>query len=352
MSQFYDANGNPAFTDVVTQNASLNVNGATSVTQLRGQSVIGIQLTGTWTATIQFEATIDGTNFFALLAYPTAGGAPVTSTAANGQWVAECAGYYQVRLRVSAFAAGPALASSIASQGGDIPNAISTTGSVREDLISVAGTALGTPVAFGTSPGAVVAESVNSSAFIGTTAAVAAAAGIQKVGISGNAGASVDAVAGAAAPANVLYIAGRSATANPVSEVTGDSTPVMVDKAGRVVTTAGNIRELVAAQTTVIAASTVETTIITAGGAGVFNDLSLLVITTTAVTASVITIKDATAGTTRLTLHLPATAAKDGPIVIPFPVPLAQATANANWTATCSVNTTAFAFSAVFVKNL
>lgn len=352
MSQFYDANGNPAFTDVVAQNASLNVNGATSVTQLRGQSVVGFQLTGTWTATIQFEATIDGTNFFSILTYPTAGGAPVTSTAANGNWVAECAGFYQVRLRVSAFTSGPALASSIASQGGDIPNAISSTGSVREDLISVAGTALGTPVAFGTSPGAVVAESVNSSTFIGTTAAVAASAGVQKVGISGNAGASVDAVAGAAAPANVLYMAGRGTTVNPTSEVTADAVPLMVDKAGRVVTTAGNIRELVAAQTTVIAASTAETTIITAGGAGVFNDLSCLVITTTDVAASVLTIKDATAGTTRITLHLPATAAKDGPLVIPFPIPLAQATANANWTITCSVNAGAVAVSAVFVKNL
>jgi len=69
-------------------------------------------------------------------------------------------------------------------------------------------TVLGAATNFGTTPGAVVAGQVNSSTFIGTTAAVAASAGVQKVGISGNTGVAVDAATGAAPPANALLIAG------------------------------------------------------------------------------------------------------------------------------------------------
>jgi hypothetical protein len=137
------------------------------------------------------------------------------------------------------------------------------------DLNYVAGTALGVPTNFGTTPGAVVAASVNaslfsgttalgtpntfgttaptgnalgvnSSLFLGTTLATAAtfgttasgtgllvnaslfcgttvcgtaASGVQKVGIVGNAGAAVDAATGAAPPANAVYVAGRASGA-------------------------------------------------------------------------------------------------------------------------------------------
>jgi hypothetical protein len=188
---------------------------------------------------------------------------------------------------------------------------------------------------------------------IASTTVVTAAAGVQKVGVVGNAGAIFDGATGAAVPANALYHGARAATANPTNATGGNTVGIMADKAGKVVTTAGCPRELSAAQTVVITASTAETTIITAGGASVFNDLSLLVITSTNAAAAVITIKDATAGTTRLTLNYPdAALAEAAPLVIPFPIPLAQATANANWTATVSVNAGSTSFSAVFCKNL
>lgn len=185
------------------------------------------------------------------------------------------------------------------------------------------------------------------------TATSTAAAGVQKVGIVGNAGAACDAVAGAAAPANVLYMAGRAATANPTNETGGDATPLMLDKAGRIVTTLSHVRELVGIQTTNIVASTVETTIITAGGANVFNDISCLIISTTNAVAATVTIKDAAAGTTRMVFDFPPAAATPAdPIVIPFPVPAPQAAANQNWTATVSVNAGSVKITAVFVKNL
>jgi hypothetical protein len=57
-----------------------------------------------------------------------------------------------------------------------------------------------------------------------------------------------------------------------------------------------------------------------------------LVITNETATATTVTIKDSTAGTTRLIVAL----AASGGAVIPFPRPLTQATVNNNWTATLS----------------
>jgi hypothetical protein len=86
---------------------------------------------------------------------------------------------------------------------------LDASGRLNTDMQMWAGTQLGTPTNFGTTPGAVVAGSVNSSVFIGTTAAVAASAGVQKVGISGNAGASLDSTVGSgAAPANAIAVSG------------------------------------------------------------------------------------------------------------------------------------------------
>jgi hypothetical protein len=69
-----------------------------------------VQLTGTWTGTIQFEATVDGSTWFAVSAAPVAGGAVVTSTPANGAWTI-AAPLSQVRLRASAWTSGTATVS-------------------------------------------------------------------------------------------------------------------------------------------------------------------------------------------------------------------------------------------------
>lgn len=92
---------------------------------------------------------------------------------------------------------------------------VNPTGSVfaaQCDLTSLNGVSLGSPTNFGTTPTAVAVQGVNSSLFIGTTVAVAAAAGIQKVGISGNAGVSVDGATGSAVPANAVFVGGSDGT--------------------------------------------------------------------------------------------------------------------------------------------
>lgn len=59
---------------------------------------------------------------------------------------------------------------------------------------------------FGTAPGAVKAVNSNSNLFIAGVAAAAAASGVEKVGISGNGGASLDQAPGSAAPTNAVQI--------------------------------------------------------------------------------------------------------------------------------------------------
>lgn len=169
--------------------------------------------------------------------------------------------------------------------------------------------------------------------------------------VVGNAGAIFDAATAAAVPANALYTGARAATANPTNATGGNMVGHMADKAGRLVVTHGHVRELIGIQTQSVA-SVSETTIITAGGAGVFNDLSQLIITTAGAAAQTITIKDATAGTTRMVFNYPNAALAPGaPLIVNFNPPVPQATANANWTTTNSV-ATATNITCVFAKNL
>jgi hypothetical protein len=168
--QIGDGAANPAFTDVVSQGQTITtLNGAVSL-QLRGQASAAFQITAIGSQTFTFEGSIDGTNFFAANAYPLTGGAAVTTTTTTGQWAVDCAGWFIVRLRCSTQTSGSATVSGIASQGGDVTQAIDAVGTARQNLVSWAGTALGTPTNFGTTPTAVIAGSVNASMFSGTTA--------------------------------------------------------------------------------------------------------------------------------------------------------------------------------------
>ena len=171
-----------------------------------------------------------------------------------------------------------------------------------------------------------------------------------QVKATGNAGASFDGATGAAVPANGLLAGLRAATANPTNATGGNMVSSMGDKAGRQVVTPVQVRDLVAVQQTNVAVNT-EITVITAGAAGVFNDMVGMVVSTAGLAAQTITIKDATAGTTRFVLNYPnAAVAPAGPLVIMFPVPVPQAAAANNWTVTQSL-TTACNYTFLFAKN-
>ena len=158
-----------------------------------------------------------------------------------------------------------------------------------------------------------------------------ATTGVQKVGIVGNAGAAFDAATNAAPPANAIQIAGIAATALPSANTATDLTVPMTDKFGRAVVLTNAMRDIVGTQTTQIANSTSQTTIVTAV-ASTFLDITGFQITNATATAVTVTIKDSTSGTTRKVYDL----AANGGIVVHFDPPLPQAAVNNNWTATLS----------------
>ena len=69
-------------------------------------TVLTMQVTGITTATITFEATIDGTNWVAVLATNLNNGTDATTATANGLYRITCLGLRQVRARISAWTSG------------------------------------------------------------------------------------------------------------------------------------------------------------------------------------------------------------------------------------------------------
>src|SRR5690349_8509478 len=96
------------------------------------------------------------------------------------------------------------------------------------------------------------------------------------------------------------------------------------------------MRDMLGTQQTTVASSTAETTIVTAAGAGISADLYGLIVTNTSATYSKVTIKDSTAGTTRLVVSVPPQETRG--FTVAANAALTQTAANNNWTATCGTS--------------
>lgn len=68
-----------------------------------------VDISGTFTATLVVEGTVDGTNYRALAMTPVGGGASVASVTAPGMWRVDLGGWKAARVRVSAFTSGSAV---------------------------------------------------------------------------------------------------------------------------------------------------------------------------------------------------------------------------------------------------
>jgi hypothetical protein len=68
---------------------------------------IDLQITGTWTATVSFQASNDDTNYNSILAFPigTVNGAATTSTTATGAWVIPVTARW-IRIRTTSYTSG------------------------------------------------------------------------------------------------------------------------------------------------------------------------------------------------------------------------------------------------------
>lgn len=145
-----------------------------------------------------------------------------------------------------------------------------------------------------------------------------------------------------------VKIGGQARTTNPTAVADADRVNFIADKLGKQVVV-NSIRDLKGVQKTTITSSTSEATIVTAV-ASTFLDLYGLIITNTSATATEVTIKDSTAGTTRAVIAVPAGDTRGFMLTESAAIP--QATVNNNWTATCADSVASIEITALYVKNI
>jgi hypothetical protein len=125
-----------------------------------------------------------------------------------------------------------------------------------------------------------------------------------------------------------------------------NSSPLQVDKVGRLLAVAA-LRSLKGVQKTSITTNTA-TTVVTAGAAGVFNDVYAIVVTNKSATAVFVDFNDGAA--VRMTLAAPAGDTRG--FTVPVDSAMVQSGAAAAWTATVSSAVTSIEISMLYVSNL
>ena len=85
-----------------------DANGELLLLDVRGLGGVALQLSGTFTLTVQFEATVDGQTWVSLRMLPSSSTSAVTNATAAGAWSANVAGFKLLRARVSAYTSGSA----------------------------------------------------------------------------------------------------------------------------------------------------------------------------------------------------------------------------------------------------
>ena len=78
---------------------------------------VGVQVTGTFSGTLQFEMSIDGTNFVAVQATAVNTGTVATTTTATGIFRYDVVGALVVRVRATAFTSGSAVVTLVGMAG-------------------------------------------------------------------------------------------------------------------------------------------------------------------------------------------------------------------------------------------
>jgi hypothetical protein len=126
----------------------------------------------------------------------------------------------------------------------------------------------------------------------------------------------------------------------------GYTSNFMTDAVGRLVVTNGHTRTLTSRQITTITSSITATTIVTAGAAGIFNDLTTLNISNSSATGTLVTLTDN--ATTAGNYWVPASST----LQLLFNIPLTQATAATAWTLTCGTSVASIYVNATFNQNV
>lgn len=110
---------------------------AVTISPINGAGSAGVSISGTFSATVVPEATVDGTNWFTVSMSTPGLSTAQTSATAPGNWTVALAGYSGFRIRCSAFTSGSvtvAIRTSTGSGGNQItaplPNGTNTIGAV------------------------------------------------------------------------------------------------------------------------------------------------------------------------------------------------------------------------------
>lgn len=153
---------------------------------------------------------------------------------------------------------------------------------------------------------------------------------------------------GSTPPANASYNGLLAKTANPSAATDGNLVGALSDKLGKQVVV-GSIRDLKGNQFTTITSSTSETTVVTAV-ASTFLDVYGVIVENTSATASKVTFKDSTGGTTQFEIYVPAGDTRG--FMLPESGAFKQTTVNNNWTATCGTSVASIVITVLYVKNI
>lgn len=120
-------NPNPPTVQGTLQNAAgANGNGTALNVNVGGWGfeLVTFVVTGTFSATINPEGTVDGSNWQAIFCTPVNGGAPVSTFTATGGWRCNLGGgFVQVRARISGYSSGNVTVNGMASWKGNASNA-------------------------------------------------------------------------------------------------------------------------------------------------------------------------------------------------------------------------------------
>jgi hypothetical protein len=296
--------------------------------------------------TVNFEATCDDTNWVAVSAQKSGTATTATTATADGDYRADVTAFKSIRARISAYSAGTttitgygtnSTATFIASagavtiaDGADVAQGTTTDASTAntvigrlKKLLSVLPAALGSATSANSLPVVIASDQ----------AAVAVAGNV---------------ASGAAESGNPIGTGGRAATALPTAVTNAQRVMTMLNKHGKQVVV-GRLRENLVTQQTTITSSTAETTIVTADATYKL-DLYGLIVTNSSATGTKVTIKDATSGTTRIVLYVPALDTRG--FMLPVDSGHPQATTNANWTLTCTTSVASIDVTAMCVQEL
>ena len=286
------------FNDTLTINSSLSMTANTNsvVVSTSGIATTAVSILGTWTGVVLFEATIDGTNYFTVNAIQLGAGV-VTGTGVTGNFKVNTAGFQSLRTRSATAGTGTA-------------------------TVTFIGTSISTVVA--------LSESLPSGTAI----------------IGGVIGDVASGITDANAP---LKIGGQARITQPTAVTDGQRVNATFDKVGRQLVV-GTPRSLKFRTRTNIAASTAETTIITAGATGVFNDVYGFIMTNNGAATMSVTIRDVAAGTPIMVFQVPATDTRG--MMLPVDSAVPQNASVSAWTATCTPNATSIDIVALYVQNI